>query len=194
MAIIAQKIREMQLSRKKWHRIYIWWQQLSQLWQFWKKYIYGSFLSTIVAIMAILKKKRIQLTPDDTIVAIVAIVEKKKQKQKQKKKKKKQHRTNKQTNMNPGDNNCRIYGNSEKSWWHQLSQLWQLWKRYSWLLMTAIVAIVANVEKQIWIPVTTIVAIMEILKIAKIASLCQSSRLSSKTWTSPSEHIPRKPN
>ena len=45
--------------------------------------------------MAILKQ-RIQLTPDDTIVANVAIVEK--------------------TNMNPGDNSCRYYGNSEKSW------------------------------------------------------------------------------
>ena len=40
--------------------------------------IYGTFYSIIVAIMAILKQ-RIQLTPDDTIVAIVAIVEKKKQ-------------------------------------------------------------------------------------------------------------------
>ena len=104
---------------------------------------------------------------------------------------------------NPGDINCRNYGNFEDKkkytdpFSSQLSQLWQFWrqkiygslfitiaaimailKRYSWLLMTAIVAIVAIVEKQRWIPVTTIVAIMAILKIAKIASLWQSSRLS----------------
>ena len=45
--------------------------------------------------MAILKQ-RIQLTPDDTIVAIVAIVEKNKYESR--------------------DNSCRNYGNSEKSW------------------------------------------------------------------------------
>ena len=94
--------------------------QLSQLWQFWKRYSW--LLMT-------------------AIVATEAIVEK--------------------TNMNPGDNICRNYGKSEKSWWQQLlqlwqfwrkkiidpfwaqfMQLWQFWKRYSWLLMTTIVAIV----------------------------------------------------
>ena len=66
--------------------------------------IYGSFQSIIVAIMAILKQ-RIQLTPDHTIVAIVE--------------------TNKYESRwqqfvaimailkNPGDINCRNYGNFE---------------------------------------------------------------------------------
>ena len=57
----------------------------------------------------------------------------------------------KKTNMNPGDNSCRNYGNSEKSWWHQLSQLWQFWR-----------------QKNIRIPFITIVAIMAILKTKNI--------------------------
>ena len=65
--------------------------QLSQLWQFWRQKIYGSLFITIAAIMAILKRYSWLLMT--AIVAIVAIVEK--------------------TKMNPGNNNCRNYGNSE---------------------------------------------------------------------------------
>ena len=88
--------------------------------------------------MAILKQ-RIQLTPDDTIVAIVAIVEKKN---------KYESRWQQLSQLwqfwkNPGDINCRNYGNFEDKKYtdpfsSQLLQLWQFWKRYSWLLMTAI--------------------------------------------------------
>ena len=117
------------------------WQQLSQLWQFWKnpgdincrnygnfedkKKIYGSLFITIVAIMAILKTKNIRIL-FITIAAIMAILKK--------------------IQLTPDDSNCCNCGNYGK--------------------------------KQRWIPVTTIVAIMAILKIAKIASLWQSSRLS----------------
>ena len=103
------------------------WQQLSQLWQFWK-----ILVTSIVAIMAILKTKKIYGSLFITIVAIMAILK------------------TKNIIRIPFHHNCCNYGNSEKdtvdSWWQQLLQLWQLWK------------------KQRWIPVTTIVAIMAILK------------------------------
>ena len=72
-------------------------------------------------------KKQIWL-PVTTVVAIMAILK------------------------NPGDINCRNYGNFEDKKYtdpfsSQLLQLWQFWKRYNWLLMTAIVAIVEIVEK-----------------------------------------------
>ena len=95
----------MQLWRKKLHRIYIWWQQLSQLWQFWKKiYIwillehnccnYGNSETKDTVdswwhnCCNCGKKNQIWI-PVTTVVAIMAILK------------------------NPGDINCRNYGNSE---------------------------------------------------------------------------------
>ena len=96
------------------------WQQLSQLWQFWK-----ILVTSIVAIMAILKTKKIYGSLFITIVAIMAILKTK--------------------NIRiPFHHNCCNYGNSEKdtvdSWWQQLLQLW---KKQRWIPVTTIVAIMA---------------------------------------------------
>ena len=131
---------------------------MTQLWQLCKKQIWIP-VTTIVAIMAILKNpgdinccnygnfegkkymdpfssqlsqlwqfwKRNSWLLMTTIAAIVAIVEK--------------------TNTNPGDNNCRNCGNSEKSWWQQLSQLCQFWKKKYGSLSSTIVAMMAFLKK-----------------------------------------------